>query len=370
VELPSIGENDKEALTHALHHGVDFVAVSYVRTAEDLVPAMELIAEIAPGTPIVAKIEHPSALTHLDSIMDLCGGIMVARGDLGVELPFEEIPIVQEAIIQAALSRGLPVIVATHVLESMVSNSVPTRAEVQDIANSIRQGTHAIMLSGETASGAYPVEAVKVMARVTTHVDQALAKVGHTFPMASGFVANRALANSAVSLAADVDCRRLIVSTGTGVSVMLVSAHRPRTPVTAMTDSVKAMRRTTLLWGVDSVMVEEAPSSLKTIEAAVAKLIADGRLKGGDTLVSATGSPSAIHAPNNTLRLVELSAEGKVILQPSVSVSVSGREGATRARWEAKRSDTNEPGTGGIWNTWYQNAAGERVSGEAPEGKD
>lgn len=338
VKLPSIGPKDEEALRHALSHGVDFVAVSYVRTSDDLVPAQKLIDEISPGVPIVSKIEHPVALDNLDEILDNCGAVMVARGDLGVELPYEQIPLVQESIITAALSRGLPVIVATHVLESMTKNSVPTRAEVQDIANSIRQGTHALMLSGETASGEYPLESVQTMAKVAAHVDQALSEAAlDTPPAASYYKSSRAIANAAVALSNEVDVARLLVATATGLSVTLVSAHRPRVPVTAMTDSVQAMRRTCILWGVDAVLVKELENSRATIRAAVAQLVADNRLHAGDTFVAATGSPTAIHAPTNSLRLIHLDDDGLVAdLPPADALMVSKRSGRQN-----------------IWSSWY-----------------
>lgn len=344
VELPSIGPKDEEALRHALTNGVDFVAVSYVRTAEDLAPAKALIDELSPGVPMIAKIEHPAALQNMDAILDVVGAVMVARGDLGVELPYEEIPLVQESIIHAALSRGLPVIVATHVLESMIHASTPTRAEVQDIANSIRQGTHAIMLSGETASGDFPLQSVQTMAKVAEHVDIALAHAQlDTHPAASGFQSTRALANAAVALTKETDVQRLLVATATGISVSLISAHRPRVPVTAMTDSLAAMRRTCILWGVNAVLVKEHSNSRLTIKDAVDQMLADGRMSGGDSFVAATGSPTAIHAPTNTVRLIQLDDDGEVLDLPPVSSVMTANPSVPK-------------GTEGVWSSYYRYA--------------
>ena len=159
--MPAIGPKDERALEHALDTGADVVAVSYVRTAKDLQPASEAIKNRGLSTWVVAKIEHPMALDHLDEILDIADAVMVARGDLGVEIPLEEVPIAQQKIIDSALERGMPVIVATQMLETMTVNPRPTRAEVSDISTAIRQGATGVMLSGETASGKYPLKSVK-----------------------------------------------------------------------------------------------------------------------------------------------------------------------------------------------------------------
>ena len=174
VDLPAIGPKDERALKHALDTGADLVAVSYVRTAKDLQPAKETIKKRGLSTWIVAKIEHPMALDHLDEILDIADAVMVARGDLGVEIPLEEVPIAQQKIIDSALERGMPVIVATQMLETMTVNPRPTRAEVSDISTAIRQGATGVMLSGETASGKYPLKSVKTMAKIAQSTEARL----------------------------------------------------------------------------------------------------------------------------------------------------------------------------------------------------
>ena len=169
------------------------------------------------------------------------------------------------------------------------------------------------MLSGETASGDFPLQSVQTMAKVAEHVDIALAHAQlDTHPAASGFQSTRALANAAVALTKETDVQRLLVATATGISVSLISAHRPRVPVTAMTDSLAAMRRTCILWGVNAVLVKEHSNSRLTIKDAVDQMLADGRMSGGDSFVAATGSPTAIHAPTNTVRLIQLDDDGEV----------------------------------------------------------
>lgn len=225
---------------------------------------------------------------------------MVARGDLGVEMYFEEVPHVQEGIIRAALSRAKPVIVATQVLESMTRSPVPTRAEVNDISNAIRQGTHAMMLSGETASGKYPVKAVKMMAKVAARCDTLIADlpVVPTTTLAM-YKSSMAVANAAVQLSKVSNVDRLIIATSTGYTVRLASAYRPKCAITAMSNSMTDMRRTTLLWGVDSVYVPESQRASDTVQNGLSKLVADGRVMGLDAVVVVSGSPLAIHCDGN-----------------------------------------------------------------------
>ncbi|MDG1551549.1 MAG: pyruvate kinase, partial [Candidatus Poseidoniaceae archaeon] len=175
VDLPAIGPKDKAALAHALEAGADYIAVSYVRTPEDLLPAKEAIAAAGQHVPVIAKIEHPVALEHLNDILDLADAVMVARGDLGVEIPLEQVPQAQQRIVDGAIKRGMVVIVATQMLETMTLNPRPTRAEVSDVSTAIRHGATAVMLSGETASGDYPLQAVETMAKIAMATEQGLA---------------------------------------------------------------------------------------------------------------------------------------------------------------------------------------------------
>ncbi|MBV19280.1 MAG: pyruvate kinase, partial [Euryarchaeota archaeon] len=209
VSLPAIGERDEACLRHAIEQEVDFVAVSYVRSAADMAPARRIISEAGVHTWIIAKIEHPAALDDLDAIVEASDAVMVARGDLGVEIPLEEVPAAQERIIALCLARGKPVIVATQMLESMVDHPRPTRAEVSDVATAIRQFTSAVMLSGETATGAYPVEAVSTMIRIAERASSAIDGLPSP-PALAMFRSTRAITGAAVKLAADVGADRLI----------------------------------------------------------------------------------------------------------------------------------------------------------------
>ena len=309
VSLPAIGEKDEACLKHALANGVDFVAVSYVRSAADLEPARHIIEEAGLHTWLVAKIEHPAALKDLDAIVDASDVVMVARGDLGVEIPLEEVPAAQERIIAMCLARGKPVIVATQMLESMVDHPRPTRAEVSDVATAIRQFTSAVMLSGETATGAYPVEAVSTMVRIAERASMAIDGLPSP-PALAMFRSTRAITGAAVKLAADVGAARLIVATQHGSAARLMAAHRPQRPILAITNRMRALRRTTILPGVNGHLVEEQPRSRDTVAAAVKAMVEAGQMHPGEKVVTVTGSPNAISGRTSTIRLVGVDDNG------------------------------------------------------------
>ena len=312
VSLPSVGEKDLVSIKHALENNVDFIAVSYVRNAKDLQPAIKAIKEVGKFTPLIAKIEHPAAIENFEEILDHCNGIMVARGDLGVEIPYEEVPLIQEKLIAKTLERGLPVIVATQVLESMTHSPVPTRAEVTDIANAIRQGTSALMLSGETASGKYPLESVQTMSKVCAHVEQGLEAI-HSSPALSKYRATRAVAHAGVALSKEENVAMLLVASQNGNAARLVSAYRPKCPITVFTNKVETMRKNTILWGVESILVDEEERSRSTILNAINKLYDNGKILPNDVLVSVSGSPKAISGATNTVRMFKLDSQGNVI---------------------------------------------------------
>ncbi|MAT85740.1 MAG: pyruvate kinase [Euryarchaeota archaeon] len=311
VNLPAVGPYDKKCLSHALELGVDFVAVSYVRTPEDLLPAREMIKEAGVHTWIIAKIEHPSALNHLEEIVALSDVIMVARGDLGVEIPLEQVPAAQERVILTCLQRGVPVIVATQMLESMVENPRPTRAEVSDVATAIRQGANAVMLSGETAGGNYPLESLKTMVKISNEVTKAISDLPPP-PALAEFLSTRAIAQSAVQLAKEIEADHIIVATEHANAAKLVAAFRPNIPVTAMTNRVRACRRTSILPGINAIVVEQQNRSRDTIALATSELWKGGHLNTGDTVVSISGSPQAITGQTSTIRVLDIGKDGRV----------------------------------------------------------
>ena len=313
VDLPAIGPKDELALKHALDNGADIIAISYVRTAKDLQPAKEAIEKRGLSTWIVAKIEHPMALTHLDEILDLADAVMVARGDLGVEIPLEEVPIAQQKIIDSALERGMPVIVATQMLETMTVNPRPTRAEVSDISTAIRQGATGVMLSGETASGKYPVKSVRTMDKIALSTEQGLQASDLKPDSVNKYRITRAVAHAGVELAKMAEASRILVATERGNAPRLVSLHQPGMPVTAVTDSLDTARKVQILPGVDSIVVDEYERGSKTMQNALSLLVESGEVKSGQKIVAISGSPKAISGLTSTARLYKISNTGEIL---------------------------------------------------------
>lgn len=312
VELPAIGARDQAALAHALEAGADYVAVSYVRMPEDLAPARQAIRAAGQHVPIIAKIEHPAALENLEAILDAANGVMVARGDLGVEIPLELVPLAQQDIIDAGLARGQPVIVATQMLESMTLNPRPTRAEVSDVSTAIRHGATAVMLSGETASGAHPVAAVETMSRIAGATEDGLAAHEGRPDGSARFRSTRAVAHAGVALAQQSEAVRIVVATEHGNAPRLVAGYRPGIPVTAVTDRVRAARRTCLLPGVDSVLVTEHERGSATLREALERLVESGGIGPGDRIVAISGSPLAMRGATSTVRLYRVGPQGRI----------------------------------------------------------
>ncbi len=312
IDLPAIGEKDKLALDHALKTGADWIAVSYVRSAEDLRPAKDAVKAAGLHTPIIAKIEHPAALKNLHSILDTADAVMVARGDLGVEIPLERVPLAQQMIIDAGLMRGMVVIVATQMLESMTLNPRPTRAEVSDVSTAIRQGSTAVMLSGETASGNHPVAAVETMTRIATATEEGLDSSGGTPGVLSKFRSTRAVAHAGVELARASGAKHIIVATQHGNAPRLVTGYRPDVVVTAVTDRIRAARRMNLLPGVQSVIVEEHERGSQTMQNAIRMIAEEGSIKAGDRIVAISGSPLAMRGATSTVRLYRMEADGSI----------------------------------------------------------
>tara|TARA_B100000945_G_scaffold227806_1_gene184405 strand:- start:858 stop:2279 length:1422 start_codon:yes stop_codon:yes gene_type:complete len=312
IDLPAIGEKDKLALDHALKTGADWIAVSYVRSAEDLRPAKDAVKAAGLHTPIIAKIEHPAALKNLHSILDIADAVMVARGDLGVEIPLERVPLAQQMIIDAGLMRGMVVIVATQMLESMTLNPRPTRAEVSDVSTAIRQGSTAVMLSGETASGNHPVAAVETMNRIATATEEGLDSSGGTPGVLSKFRSTRAVAHAGVELAKASGAKQIIVATQHGNAPRLVTGYRPDVVVTAVTDRIRAARRMNLLPGVQSVIVKEHERGSQTMQNAIRMIAENGAIKAGDRIVAISGSPLAMRGATSTVRLYRMEADGSI----------------------------------------------------------
>ena len=302
VNVPAMSPKDIDDLRWALRHGFDLIALSFVRTAADIVPVREVMAEEGVSAPVIAKVEKPQAVEHLEDIIEAFDGIMVARGDLGVELPLEEVPLVQKRAVMRAREKGKPVIVATQMLESMIGASRPTRAEASDVANAVLDGADALMLSGETSIGRYPVEAVETMSRVMSAVeDGALDRI----PGLQGKPTTKggAIARAAVGVAQLLDAKFLVAFTETGRSARVLARYRSTVPLLAYTPVPQVRQVLSLTWGVESFMVDSVTHTDQMVRQVDRHLIESGRCRVGDHVVIVAGSPPGIPGSTNAMRV-------------------------------------------------------------------
>ena len=302
VNVPALSEKDEDDLRWGLRLGADLIALSFVRNAEDIVRVHEIMAEEGRKIPVIAKIEKPQAVDHLEDIVDAFDAIMVARGDLGVELPLEAVPIVQKRTIELARRMAKPVIVATQMLESMISNPVPTRAETSDVANAILDGADAVMLSGETSVGAYPVVTVQTMARIVASTeDHGLERIPRlgTKPRTQG----GAITLAAVEIADFVDAKFVCVFTESGDSARRMSRLRFRVPMKAFATDDAIRRRMALFWGIESFVVDRVSHTDAMYHQVDDTLLGEGLAEVGDKVVVISGSPPGIAGSTNDIRV-------------------------------------------------------------------
>lgn len=303
VSIPTLTAKDRADLAFAAREGVDFLAVSFVGCAADIHTARRLLVRAGSDAQIVAKIERDTAVANLEEILDATDAVMVARGDLAVEVGHENVPILQKRILREANARAKPAITATQMLESMMENPRPTRAEASDVANAIFDGTDAVMLSGETAAGRYPVVAVRTMARILSRTERAIAP--HGFPCAGAGAREReagAIARAAVRTADDVGARLLAPFTTSGRSARLVSRERPRLPIVGFAESIRTMRRLSLYWGVRPRVLGGARTMAEHFTLGERALRDSGDVRPGDLIVFLAGA-SKVPGATNTLRL-------------------------------------------------------------------
>ncbi|MCG6925125.1 MAG: pyruvate kinase [Acidobacteria bacterium] len=307
LSAPALTDKDRRDLAFGLEQGVDYVALSFVRQAADVEELKELMRSLGHDVPVIAKIEKPAAVENLASILEIADGVMVARGDLGVEIGTEEVPTVQKKIIAAANIAGRVVITATQMLESMIDNPRPTRAEASDVANAILDGTDAVMLSGESAVGRFPVQTVETMARIADYTEEhAVNRTADRVCHGRGTAITRSLARVAASVAEELGCKMIMALTDSGVTAQLASGFRPRVPVVAVTGDDAVCRRLALWWGVLPVRRRDAVSSDDLQASAEARLKALGLAGKGDTVLILSGH-SDLAAATNMLRVHEVS---------------------------------------------------------------
>lgn len=315
LDIPGFTEKDEEDLTFGLHHGVDAVAVSFVRTPQDVARVRQAIAQISPeraDIPVIAKLERPEALENLHEIIHAADGVMVARGDLGVEMPPESVPIAQKQIIEMANRHTKLVITATQMLDSMIHNPRPTRAEASDVANAIFDGTDAVMLSGETASGRYPVEAVRMMDAIVRQAEQHMDRWGHWRGIRDHEHPHddaRSLTHAARELAHDRGVAAIAVFTQTGRTAVLMSKTRPRVPVLAFTPEDRTYRRLALYWGIIPYRVPFANTVELMLRHVETGLRTSTDIQPGQQVVVVAGFPVGAMRPPNFLLLHTLGTQ-------------------------------------------------------------
>ena len=306
VSAPCLTSKDVDDLHFALRLGVDLVALSCVRGPDDVTPVRAIMEAEGVRVPVIAKLERPEALERLTEVIDAFDGIMVARGDLGVETALERVPLVQKAAIELCRRRAKPVIVATEMLESMVVRNRPTRAEASDVANAVLDGADALMLSAETGVGRHPIDAVRTMARIIAASEslprspEPRARVDQSLPE------EEALAVAAVSVGRAVGAKALVAFTRTGAGARLLAAQRPALPILAFTPDPRVRSQLTLAWGVETFL-EPAPADTDEMTARVDRAMLDlGRAEPGDAVVVVAGTPPGTEASTNTLRIHRL----------------------------------------------------------------
>jgi pyruvate kinase len=304
VSAPALTDKDREDVTHAVRFGADYLALSFVRRAEDLA---ELRRLVPPTIKLIAKIEKATALEDLDRILAACDAVMVARGDLGVELPFEDVPLVQKRLIKEAIRHGKPVITATQMLESMVHAPRPTRAEASDVANAILDGTDAVMLSAETAAGEYPIEAVRAMDRIIRAMEpQALARDDRRMGAREGVSVEDAIALGTTAVARLLKTPLIVTLTQGGFTSRKVAALRSPVPILAVTTQAATFRHLALVWGVTPVLVDRVPG-YDAMLAVVRDLILRRRYASrGDRIVMTAGVPWEVSGSTNLIKVEEV----------------------------------------------------------------
>ncbi|HEY7606824.1 MAG TPA: pyruvate kinase [Actinomycetes bacterium] len=302
VSAASLTVKDRADVATAVEAGADYVALSFVRKPADVVEAKQAIADHGGDIPVVAKLERPEAIDCLDEILEVADAVMVARGDLGVELAVEKVPPIQKHIIARANSLGVPVITATQMLESMVASSRPTRAEASDVANAIFDGTDAVMLSQETAVGQYPVESVATMARIAREAEATPYLSAPPAPSVGKLDVPATVSRAAVQMAADLQAKAIVAFTDSGATARYVSRFRPRTQIIGLTTSEAARRRMALFWGVESASPLGKGTQVRGMIAdADERIIREGLLVHGDLIVVVAGSPGGRGGTNRVL---------------------------------------------------------------------
>ncbi|MDD3204864.1 MAG: pyruvate kinase [Lachnospiraceae bacterium] len=308
LSMPYISAVDKKDIEFGAELGFEYIAASFTRTKEDILEIREIIKEHNSRMKIIAKIESVQGIQNIDEILEVSDGIMVARGDMGVEVPMEEVPIIQKSLIKKAVAQGKHVITATQMLESMIKNPRPTRAETTDVANAIYDGTTAIMLSGESAAGLYPIEAVKTMARIAERAESDIdykSRLKKSNDLEDISITT-AISHACCSTAMDLNAAAIITVTMSGFTAGLVSKYKPSCPIIGCTVNPVICRQLNMMWGVLPVLINKKNSAEELYAEAIAAAANEGVLKKGDVVVLTAGVPLGVSGKTNMIRVMEV----------------------------------------------------------------
>ena len=309
ISLPALTEKDIKDANFAIEQEVDWMALSFVRTPEDLVKLSDLIKEKSSyKIPIIAKIEKPEAIDNINHLTSYCDGIMVARGDLGVEIPMQQVPIIQKMLVRKAKEARIPVIIATQMMESMITSQIPTRAEVNDVANSIMDGADAVMLSGETSVGEYPLEVIKAMRSIIVSVEDSELIEGYiqSVNCINDRYISKAVCSNAAKLADEIEAAAITTLTNSGYTAFQISARRPKSNILAFSDNPRILAQLNLLWGVKAQFYNRMVSTDETVEDLNRMTLERQYAKKGDFVINLTSMPVHDKGMVNTLRVSQL----------------------------------------------------------------
>src|SRR5580658_5011553 len=302
LKVPALTQKDRADLKFALKHGANYIAVSFVRRPEDVLLAKRLIRRAGKDTPVIAKLEKPEAIENLDAILRVADGVMVARGDLGVEMSPERVPVVQKMVIARAREARRPVITATQMLESMTQNPRPTRAEASDVANAIFDGSDAVMLSAETASGKYPVEAVAMMARIIEEAEGSITEFPRPCSVQERLKVAETVAELVCHASRELHMKLIAVFTHSGFTARLVSRYRPLVPIVAFTPEAETRRRMALIWGVVARAIVDVHKVDGLAEVAELRLLEERLVRKGDVIGIVAGTPMGVRGTTNFMK--------------------------------------------------------------------
>ena len=338
LSVKALTTKDKKDLIFGLKNQVDWVALSFVRSSQDILEVKEIITNAGKNIPIIAKIEKHEAIDNMEQILNLCDGVMVARGDLGVELPPEDVPILQKRLIATANNLGIPVITATQMLDSMVNNPRPTRAEVSDVANAILDGTDAVMLSNETAVGKYPVQAVKTMATIAERIEKEPTTIKISSQRKQSIT--NAISAAVSQIAEQLNAAAIMSLTKTGLTARNISKFRPHIPILAVTPRIDVARQLQLVWGLETLLVLDSPSATQTFQSAINVAQENNLLKDGDLVVMTAGSIQGITGSTDLIKIETIRA----ILGKGIGVGQGLASGRARIASYAKDLNNFESG--------------------------